>query len=201
MSTTDIFPFEDTRQPPLLGQELRHVPNIGEYGATKSEVVVSLDGDPDIITSRRLGTNNRHRVVLDIDHPAILLDSTTPGHHHLYIDFEMTWSKYERLLDVMADVGLLEQGYVDACKERGFSAVRLPWIKKSADEAFQRSLRCVGCDKHPQSIEEYRDMAEREETTPAKFVIHNEGTLNKANGHFWCTACYIAQGQPLGVAA
>lgn len=194
------FPFEDTRQPPLLGQELRHVPNIGEYGATKSEVVVDLDGNPDIITSRRVDRDDTHRVVLDIDFPAILLPSTTPGHHHLYIDFDMPWANYLKMLKVMAEVGLLEHGYVAACEERGFSAVRLPWVEKSPDEMFQRSLRCNGCGRHPQTIDEYRTMAEREETTPAKFVIENEGTLNRDNGHFWCTTCYISAGQPLGVA-
>jgi len=198
---TEELPEEaDTRRPPLEGQELRHVPNIGEYGATKSEVVVGLDEDPDIITSRMLDRDDSHRVVLDIDFPAILLESTTPGHHHLYIDKAMPWDHYERLLTVMAEVGLLEDGYVAACKERGFSAVRLPWVKKSRDEVFERSLRCNGCGRHPQSIPEYRQYAEWEDTTPAKYVRHNEGTLNRENGHFWCTACYIAAGQPLGVA-
>jgi hypothetical protein len=194
------FPFEDTRRPPLEGQELRIVPRIGEYGATESEIVAELDENPDIITSRMLDRDDSHRVVLDIDFPAILLPSTTPGHHHLYVDKVMTWAQYSLLLTAMAAAGLLEQGYVDACLERGFSAVRLPWVKKQEFEDRERKLRCVGCNKHPQSIAEYRRYAEEEDTTAARFVLANEGTLNRANGHFWCTACYIAVGQPLGVA-
>jgi hypothetical protein len=162
--------------------------------------VAELDENPDIITSRMLDRDDSHRVVLDIDHPAILLDSTTPGHHHLYIDKEMTWGQYKLLLIVLGEVGLLEDGYVNACLERGFSAVRLPWVKKQDLEDRERKLRCVGCNKHPQSIDEYRRYAEEEGLTPARFVLANEGTLNKENGHFWCTNCYVAVGQPLGVA-
>lgn len=71
-----------------------------------------------------------HRVVLDIDWQAELVPSTTPGHYHLYINKAMTWDQYVKLLDVMAEVGLLQQGYVTASKVRKATMVRLPWIKK-----------------------------------------------------------------------
>lgn len=71
-----------------------------------------------------------HRPLLDIDLPVRVLESTTSGHHHLYIDHEMPWSQYERLLTVLADVGIIEKGYLAACKRRKHSAIRLPWIKK-----------------------------------------------------------------------
>lgn len=71
-----------------------------------------------------------HMPVLDIDIPAALVDSTTPGRHHLYIDAQMSWETYVRLLDVMAEAGILEIGYVKASIERGFTAVRLPWVRK-----------------------------------------------------------------------
>ena|ERR1700755_1226139 len=71
-----------------------------------------------------------HTVVLDIDVPAALVDSTTPGRHHLYIDTPMSWDVYVRLLEAMQEAGILEAGYVNASKDRGFTAVRLPWVRK-----------------------------------------------------------------------
>ncbi|MEO2133362.1 hypothetical protein [Microbacterium sp.] len=73
---------------------------------------------------------NLHKVVLDIDIPAKLVPSSTPGHSHLYIDKAMPWGDYFELLSVLADVGLIERGYFDASIARGHTAARLPWVKK-----------------------------------------------------------------------
>lgn len=78
-----------------------------------------------------------HTPVLDIDLPAMLVPSTTPDHYHLYIDAPMSWENYVKLLDVMAEVGILQPGYVAASKARGFTAVRLPWIKKEVNNGTQ----------------------------------------------------------------
>lgn len=71
-----------------------------------------------------------HRPVLDIDFPAELIPSSTPGHFHLYLDKPMTWRKYEALLEALAKAGLIERGFANASIERGFSAARIPGIKK-----------------------------------------------------------------------
>lgn len=71
-----------------------------------------------------------HKPVLDIDMPVKIFESTTPGHFHLFIDKELDWDSYCKLMDVMAEVGILEQGYVNASKQRKYSAIRLPWVKK-----------------------------------------------------------------------
>lgn len=73
-----------------------------------------------------------HKPVLDIDMDCVLLESSTPGHHHLFIDKEMSWEDYCKLMDVMAEVGILEEGYVRASKHRKYSAARLPWVKKGS---------------------------------------------------------------------
>lgn len=71
-----------------------------------------------------------HKPVLDLDMPCILLDSSTPGHHHLLIDHEIPWEKYEKLLRVMEECDLLEAGYVEASIARRGSYIRAPWSKK-----------------------------------------------------------------------
>jgi hypothetical protein len=73
---------------------------------------------------------SRHKPVIDIDLPVKVLPSSTPGHSHLFIDKELSWSQYCRLLQVMVDVGIVEGGYLGASLARGYSAVRLPWVKK-----------------------------------------------------------------------
>ncbi len=57
-------------------------------------------------------------------------------------------------------------------------------------------IRCVGCGKTPDELDEYIRAAKLEETTPTEFVRREEGTFNRTNGHFACTDCYIRFGMP-----
>jgi hypothetical protein len=93
--------------------------------------------DAHVVTSRAAGAENLHRPILDIDFGASLIPSTTPGHFHLYLDKEIPWDAYEELLKALGRAGVLEQGYVDASIAREYTSVRLPWIKKKAQQARQ----------------------------------------------------------------
>lgn len=84
--------------------------------------------DAELIAS--LNANGKHRPLLDIDFPAAVIPSSTEGHCHLYIDKELEWKDYKKLLNVLADLGIIEHGYRGASLARGYSALRLPWIKK-----------------------------------------------------------------------
>jgi hypothetical protein len=75
-----------------------------------------------------------HTIVLDINHPAALVPSTTEGHFHFYIDVPLQWDVYCRLMAAMSDAGVLEPGYVDASINRGASFLRLPGVKKEAGQ-------------------------------------------------------------------
>lgn len=55
---------------------------------------------------------------------------------------------------------------------------------------------CIGCNKHPGELDEYVEAAHEENLTPDQFVVLEEGTYNKTNGHFLCTDCYVAAGMP-----
>lgn len=55
---------------------------------------------------------------------------------------------------------------------------------------------CIGCKKTPSQIVEYVEIAKEEGCTPDGYVRNEEGTYNKANGHFLCTDCYIKAGMP-----
>jgi hypothetical protein len=59
-------------------------------------------------------------------------------------------------------------------------------------------IRCIGCGKTPDELDEYARefLGYPESWTRTDFVRREEGTYNPANGHFACTRCYIAMGQP-----
>lgn len=72
-----------------------------------------------------------HHPVLDLDFPARLLPSSTPGHFHLYLDgIEISWEKYAKLLTTLAEVGIISEGYLDAALQRGYTSVRLQGVTK-----------------------------------------------------------------------
>lgn len=116
---------------PMTGQVLAAVELDGPYD---SERVTGVDvGAANVITSAVAGTE-LHKPVLDLDLPAKLLPSSTPGHFHLLIDKEMTWETYARLLDALVDAGVVEPGFVNASRARGYTAVRLPWVHKNSND-------------------------------------------------------------------
>lgn len=124
---------------PYPGQELRKSSfkqGSGTYEGEYKEDVYSVNqlDEANIVTSKMIkqkeGEFTRHKPLLDIDVPCKLVASTTPGHYHLYINYELDWPQYVHLLYVLADVGIIEEGYMQASVKRGYSAVRLPWIKK-----------------------------------------------------------------------
>jgi hypothetical protein len=61
---------------------------------------------------------------------------------------------------------------------------------------IKNDLLCIGCGKAPNALQEYIDMGSVENMTPDEYVWEEEGTLNRENGHFLCTNCYIKAGQP-----
>jgi hypothetical protein len=75
-------------------------------------------------------TNGRHAPAIDVDLPVHVVPSSTPGHSHLYIDAELTWDDYLRLLTVMADIGLVERGFLESAERRGTTLLRLPGVTK-----------------------------------------------------------------------
>ncbi len=89
------------------------------YQSRRANLVASLSED------------GLHRPVLDIDFPAELIPSTTPGHFHLYLNKPMTWDKYQVLLRALADAGVIEEGFAACSVKRGMSYVRTPETKKT----------------------------------------------------------------------
>lgn len=132
-------PDEQSFVHPMPGQTLMIARDLGpDYDAeadTGHENTTNLR-EANTITSQVMNTGvaNLHRVVLDIDRECTVIPSTSPGHYHLYIDAVMPWEVYSRLLAVLAEAGVIEPGYNGASQERGYTRVRLPWIKKELQD-------------------------------------------------------------------
>lgn len=55
---------------------------------------------------------------------------------------------------------------------------------------------CIGCGRIPDEIDDYSGIATDSGMMNTQFVIHEEGTYNRTNGHFACDGCYLALGSP-----
>lgn len=100
-------------------------------GPSTREQVTSVSM-ANVITSLHRDGSGRHALVLDIDHPAWLIPSTTPEHYHLYVDVPggIEASEYWEVLTALANARVIESGYAGASAARGFTSVRLPWEQK-----------------------------------------------------------------------
>lgn len=118
------------KTPPLQGQVYQSVQKFDDYEAREGRYDTTDLEKAQVITSRVAGKSNTHKLLLDIDIPAQLIPSSTPGHSHLYIDKEMSEEAWATLLFALSSAGIIEPGYMRASISRGFTALRLPWIKK-----------------------------------------------------------------------
>jgi len=99
-----------------------------EVGVKKANLVTS------VVKSTKGKTNEMHRPLLDLDFEVSVLPSSTPGHNHLYIDKEMSKEDLDKLVNVLNEVGLLQNGIKNGWNRRGALSLRLPWIDKNVYE-------------------------------------------------------------------
>ena len=91
-----------------------------------------------------LPTEHRHRLILDIDHDVKVIPSSTPGHHHLYIDVDMPRPVLEHLLKALAEAGVIEEGYAAASLAQGYTTVRMPGTVKGTPTDDPVTLKVAG---------------------------------------------------------
>lgn len=126
--------MENPRSNPMPGQRLAKVLSWVSTGYNDQDYYMTDDmNDASVITSLVSESDNMHKPILDIDFPVKAIPSTTEGHFHLYLDKAISSEAYEKLLNALADAGIIEPGYLGASLARGFTAVRLPWVKKEKD--------------------------------------------------------------------
>lgn len=112
------------------GKELRH----DDYGGTftvetRQECKAE---DAQVVSSELDDARGWHAPALDIDVLAHLIESSTPGHGHLYIDVKMPWRKYRRLLRALWKAGIIEKNYYKVSVKRKGTHLRPPWSDKTS---------------------------------------------------------------------
>lgn len=108
----------DSLNDPSAGKEIRHSVPLDE-----ANLVASLRGD------------GLHSPAFDIDSPVHVVASSTTGHYHLYLERPITWRSYRRLLRALRDAGYVEDAVYWRSLDRGATFLRLPWVRKTGDEA------------------------------------------------------------------
>lgn len=92
------------------------------YGKAKpTRTKVDNTTEANLVGSELIGGG--HGFCVDIDMPCALIESS-PGHYHLYIERDLTWSEYEDVLRVLASAGIIEQGYYRAARSHGGTFLR-----------------------------------------------------------------------------
>jgi len=105
----------------------------GDFEDVVQEQVLVRVHEDDLDKAQLITSENvygLHRPLIDIDFGAELIPSSTPGHYHLYLEKDMIWEQYEKLLIVLEEVGIIGKGVLTAAQYRKFTSLRLPWVKK-----------------------------------------------------------------------
>lgn len=131
--------MSEKHESPMPGQIYQTVQDLTAYDAETGRYATDDIDEAQVITSLvdRPGTvvGETHKLIIDLDLPAQLIPSSTEGHFHLYVDKEIPDAAWQTLMYALAAAGLIEPGYMRASITRGFTAVRLPWVKKEQPSA------------------------------------------------------------------
>lgn len=85
--------------------------------------------DANVVSS--LSTQGFQYPALDLDQPIVLIESSTPGHHHLYFPtIALTTEQYAKLLDVLCECGIVQRFWADRIHSDGQTVLRMPGVKK-----------------------------------------------------------------------
>lgn len=131
----------------MLDRWLYTVPHLPDYEVDANTMERTNDEDEAVLRSSivkdisvKTGIvwmdQDMHAPALDIDLPCTLIESSTKGHYHLYIDKVMPWADYEKLLTVMTEVGIIEEGFLNMSVKRKCSLLRVRDKKHDPKEAF-----------------------------------------------------------------
>jgi hypothetical protein len=110
---------------------------VEKFGISSTEPFIddrkpaSVADGANVVTSKR-ENNGKHAILLDLDIPAFLVPSSTPGHSHLYIDANIPEDDYLQLVTLLSRVGVIEHGYAKAALHHKATTLRLPWAKKES---------------------------------------------------------------------
>jgi len=78
--------------------------------------------------------DGKHAPIIDLDFPHRYVQSSTPGHAHLYLNVEVSWWRWALLQLALWLAGVQELGYSWWSLRRGANCVRPPGEQKTLSE-------------------------------------------------------------------
>jgi hypothetical protein len=103
-----------------------------DYGISYTERRRCLPDQAKVVSSEIEDKPGWHTVMLDLDLNSYLVESSTRGHYHLYVDMPLRWREYKRLLRALMKAGLIERGFYKASVKRRATHLRPPWLDKES---------------------------------------------------------------------
>lgn len=95
---------------------------------------VSKLDKPNLVAS--ITKDGRQMPILDMDFPHHIVESTTEGHTHIYIDIPMSNWRWFWLMCALRYAGVIEEGFFAWSLRRGGNFVRVPGtVKENAAES------------------------------------------------------------------
>lgn len=127
--------------------------------------------------------NGKHAPVIDVDIPIHVVPSSQLGHYHLYIDKEISWSNYVRILKALESAGIIESGYLKASLERGYTAVRPVGIVKPGSPRGSDVLKenAILRDRVKDLVLEVEHLQKQLENGVSNEILNDIQTLRKKN--------------------
>ncbi len=77
---------------------------------------------------------------IDFAVPVKLVPSSSKNHFHVYLDVEMSWEEYQKLLEEMLDLGLLGADWVKMAIKQKMTTLIRPGLTKKKLRADGRAL-------------------------------------------------------------
>lgn len=105
--------------------------------------VESEPSDALLIGSQKMSEdekNPKYRLFLDLDINAVLLPSSSEGHHHLIVDANLTKEQHDKVLDVLSEVGIIQRGFALGGRDVSGASLRLPWVVKGEDKSLRETI-------------------------------------------------------------
>lgn len=127
----------DIEDEPLLLTLLKYRQHKNRRQVPRSYFGLPQEGNANLVSS--ITTDGRQMPVLDLDFPHHFEPSSTPGHHHLYLDIPMAKWRWVVLMTGLVVSGVIEVPFYAWSMRRGGNFVRIPSHKKGTDAENQHS--------------------------------------------------------------
>lgn len=92
--------------------------------------VFDVDVPRTVLVDNDIQTSSPSLLLLYRPSLARWVPSTTPGHHHVYVDWPVKWWEYQQMLESLYLKGVIEEGYLNAAFKRGYTTVRKEGVRK-----------------------------------------------------------------------